>query len=198
MSATLVTGAAGFIGSHLVESLLADGERVVGIDNFDPFYDAAIKRNNQRAALQHAGYEFAEADIRDPSALQGLIQGYGVTRIAHLAARAGVRPSIRDPFGYIDVNVNGTAALLSAAAGAGVEHIVFASSSSVYGATARVPFHEEDPTDTPASPYAATKKAGEVWCHCHHHLTGMPVTCLRFFTVYGPRQRPDLAIHKFT
>jgi len=203
MSATLVTGAAGFIGSHLVESLLADGERVIGVDNFDPFYDAATKRGNLRTALDHPNYVFVEADVRDTTVMQALLEGYRVTRIAHLAARAGVRPSIRDPLGYIDANVNGTASLLSAVTRAagypdGVQQVVFASSSSVYGAAARVPFREEDATDTPASPYAATKKAGEVWCHCHHHLTGVPITCLRFFTVYGPRQRPDLAIHKFT
>lgn len=198
MQTTLVTGAAGFIGSHLAESLLAAGETVVGLDNFDPFYPEAVKRGNLRGALSHPRYSFEQADIRDEAGVEAVLRQHGVTRIAHLAARAGVRPSLQDPQGYVAVNIAGTAAVLRAAERAGVRSLVFASSSSVYGADAAVPFREEASTDHPASPYAATKKAGEAWCYCHHHLTGMPVTCLRFFTVYGPRQRPDLAIHKFT
>jgi UDP-glucuronate 4-epimerase len=198
VSVTLVTGAAGFIASHLVESLLAGGHAVAGVDNFDPFYDRSTKERNLQAALAHPRFRFIEADIRDEGRLADFMREQGVTRIAHLAAKAGVRPSIADPQGYLDANVTGTAALLRAGAKAGIQSLVFASSSSVYGFNAKVPFSEDDNTDAPASPYAATKKAGEIWCRCHHHLTGLPITCLRFFTVYGPRQRPDLAIHKFT
>jgi UDP-glucuronate 4-epimerase len=198
LNRTLVTGAAGFIGSHLVEQLLAAGEEVVGLDNFDPFYAEAVKRDNLKSALEQSRYHFERVDIRDQARVEAILRGHGITRVAHLAARAGVRPSLQDPQGYIETNVAGTAAILQAAQRAEVSSLVFASSSSVYGADAAVPFREEAPTDHPASPYAATKKAGEAWCYCHHHLTGMPVTCLRFFTVYGPRQRPDLAIHQFT
>jgi UDP-glucuronate 4-epimerase len=198
VSAILVTGAAGFIGSHLVDSLLADGERVVGVDNFHPFYAERIKRRNLQGALSNPAFDLVEADVRDAEPMQEVMSRFAVTRVAHLAARAGVRPSLEDPEGYLDTNLGGTLAVLRAAQRAGVQSFVFASSSSVYGAQARVPFREDDRTDSPASPYAATKKAAEVWCHCHHHLTGLPVACLRFFTVFGPRQRPDLAIHKFT
>jgi UDP-glucuronate 4-epimerase len=198
MSTTLVTGAAGFIGSHLVESLLADGEAVVGLDNFDPFYDAAIKRRNLQPAMAQPKYRFVEGDIRDQDRMEAVMVENGVTRIVHLAAKAGVRPSLLNPQSYIDTNITGTASVLRAASRASVRSMVFASSSSVYGVNTKVPFGEDDRTDAPASPYAATKKAGEGWCHCHYHVTGMPITCLRFFTVFGPRQRPDLAIHKFT
>lgn len=197
LSATLITGAAGFIGSHLAESLLRDGFPVVGIDNFDPFYAEGTKRRNLKGSLAHAGYHFEALDILDETSVERVMRERGVRKVVHLAARAGVRPSVENPQGYVQTNVVGTAALLRAAERVGIEGLVFASSSSVYGARAAVPFREEETTDHPASPYAATKKAGEVWLHSHHHLTGLPVTCLRFFTVYGPRQRPDLAIHRF-
>jgi UDP-glucuronate 4-epimerase len=198
LSTILVTGAAGFIGSHLAERLLARGERVVGLDNFDPFYSRDVKERNLAALLEHPGFQFVEADLCDAARLRDLFVAERTDRIAHLAAKAGVRPSLRDPAGYVEANVRGTANLLQLCSERPPEHFVFASSSSVYGDTTEVPFSEEQRTDTPASPYAATKKAGEVLCFTYHQLVGMPVTCLRFFTVFGPRQRPDLAIHKFT
>lgn len=198
MSATLVTGVAGFIGSNLVDRMLADGEDVVGLDNFDPFYAEATKRRNLEGALAQPNFRFVEGDIRDAEAVERVLREGGVTRVIHLAAKAGVRPSLLNPQAYIDTNITGTASVLKAASRAGIRSLVFASSSSVYGINSKVPFSEDDQTDQPASPYAATKKAGEGWCHCHYHVTGMPITCLRFFTVFGPRQRPDLAIHKFT
>jgi len=197
MNTALVTGAAGFIGSHLCESLLCDGWRVVGLDNFDPFYEPQVKRRNLLEAGNHPAFSLVEADIRERAVVEEACRG-GVDVIVHLAARAGVRPSIEDPVLYQDVNVNGTCVLLEAARKAGVRRFVFASSSSVYGNQRKVPFSEKDNVDRPISPYAASKRAGELLCHTFHHLYGMNVTCLRFFTVYGARQRPDLAIHKFT
>jgi UDP-glucuronate 4-epimerase len=192
----LVTGAAGFIGSHLCERLVAHGRPVVGIDNFDDFYDPQIKRRNIADCLGNKNFRLFEADIRDSGAMAQAI-GQGVEIIVHLAAKAGVRPSIAQPLLYNDVNINGTLVLLELAKEHQIEKFVFASSSSVYGNNEKVPFSEDDNVDFPISPYAATKKAGELICHTYHHLYGMSVTCLRFFTVYGPRQRPDLAIHKF-
>ena len=193
----LVTGGAGFIGSHLVERLLADGCRVVAFDNFDTFYDPAIKRRNVAPILGRADYRLEEGDIRDAGTLERLFAAHPVDIVVHLAARAGVRPSIADPVLYSSVNLDGTTQLLEAAHQAGVKRFIFASSSSVYGNNPKVPFAEEDPVDHPISPYASTKKAGELLCHVYHHLHGMEVACLRFFTVYGPRQRPEMAIHKF-
>jgi UDP-glucuronate 4-epimerase len=193
----IVTGAAGFIGSHLCERLLKDGWTVVGVDNFDNFYDPQVKRNNIKDCPRNKQFKLVEADIRDSAAMDK-VTGDGVDVIVHLAARAGVRPSIAQPALYADVNVNGTVTLLEAAKKNNIKKFVFASSSSVYGNNKKVPFSEDDNVDFPISPYAATKKAGELICHTYHHLTGMAMTCLRFFTVYGPRQRPDLAIHKFT
>jgi UDP-glucuronate 4-epimerase len=195
MARALVTGAAGFIGSHVCEALLAAGWQVRGIDCFDDFYAPATKRRNLAACLAHPAFELIEADIRDEAAMGRAASG--VDAIVHLAARAGVRPSIERPLVYQDVNVRGTSVLLEAARAAGARRFVFASSSSVYGNNPKVPFSEDDNVDHPISPYAATKKAGELICHTYHHLFAMDVTCLRFFTVYGPRQRPDLAIHKF-
>jgi len=195
MKAT-VTGAAGFIGSHLTERLLKDGWTVVGVDSFDAFYDPAIKRRNIAASLSHPAFRLIEADIRDRAAMERAVEP-GTDVIVHLAARAGVRPSIAEPALYADVNINGTVTLLEAARERGVPKLVFASSSSVYGNNRKVPFSEDDNVDFPISPYAATKKAGELICHTYHHLHGIAINCLRFFTVYGPRQRPDLAIHKF-
>jgi len=200
LSTILVTGAAGFIGSHVVEALLRRGEAVVGLDCFDPFYPEPIKRRNLTAALQSERFTLIDGDVRDRALLQRLFAERQPDRVIHLAARAGVRPSIEGPLTYVEHNVTGTASLLDAATAdrARLRHFVFASSSSVYGDTLDAPFREEQRTDWPASPYSATKKAGEVLCYTYHHLTGVPITCLRFFTVYGPRQRPDLAIHKFT
>jgi len=192
----LITGAAGFIGSHLCERLLADGWTVVGVDNFDDFYDPQIKRRNISNCLKDENFQLIEADIRDGAAMDKTV-GDGVEIIVHLAALAGVRPSIAQPLLYADVNVNGTTALLEAAKKHKVGKFIFGSSSSVYGNNEKVPFSEDDNVDFPISPYAATKKAGELICHTYHHLCGIHITCLRFFTVYGPRQRPDLAIHKF-
>jgi len=193
----LVTGAAGFIGSHLTERLLALGVRVVGVDNFCDFYDPAIKRRNLATALASGGFELVEADIRDAAAMDATVARTRPGAIVHIAAMAGVRPSIQRPRLYSEVNLDGTVSLLDAAARHGVERFVFASSSSVYGNNPKVPFAEDDPVDHPISPYAATKRAGELLCHSWHHLYRLPVACLRFFTVFGPRQRPDLAISKF-
>ena len=192
----LITGAAGFIGSHLCERLLDDGWKIVGVDNFDDFYDPQIKRRNIADCLKNKNFQLVEADIRDRAAMDDTV-GNGIDIIVHLAARAGVRPSIAQPLLYADVNVNGTMALLEAAKKHNVGKFIFGSSSSVYGNNEKVPFSEDDNVDFPISPYAATKKAGELICHTYHHLYGISVTCLRYFTVYGPRQRPDLAIHKF-
>ncbi len=193
-----VTGSAGFIGSHLCQRLLRDGWEVVGLDNFDDFYSPAVKRANIAACLTNDGFRLVEGDIRDVAVVEGILADGGADIIVHLAAKAGVRPSIEDPVGYQDVNVGGTVVMLEAARRFGVGKFVFASSSSVYGNNEKVPFVETDNVDYPISPYAATKKAGELLCHTFSHLYGIDMTCLRFFTVYGPRQRPDLAIHKFS
>ncbi len=194
----LVTGGAGFIGSHLVERLLAEGHRVICLDNFDDFYDPAFKRRNLTQALKDSKFCLVEGDLRDEDLLHNLFPGKKIEIVAHLAARAGVRPSIENPLLYADVNIRGTLNLLEACKKYKVRRVVFASSSSVYGNNLKVPFAEEDPVDNPISPYAATKKAGELICHTYHHLYGMDVACLRYFTVYGPRQRPEMAIHQFT
>jgi len=196
MAHAVVTGAAGFIGSHVCEALLAGGWRVTGIDCFDEFYDPAVKRRNLETSRQYANFSLCEADIRDAKAMDQALGGE-VNAVIHLAARAGVRPSIENPLLYQDVNVRGTCVLLEAARKHKIEKFLFASSSSVYGNNSKVPFAESDNVDFPISPYAATKKAGELICHTYYHLYAMNITCLRFFTVYGARQRPDLAIHKF-
>jgi len=196
--AVLVTGAAGFIGSHLSEALVARGRTVVGYDNFDPFYPREVKEQNLAGLAAESRFRLVEGDILDRDRLTAAFRDHGVTQVVHLAALAGVRPSIQDPYRYQLVNVLGTANLLEAAREFRVDRFLFGSSSSVYGNNTKVPFAEDDPVDHPISPYAATKKAGELFCHTYHHLFGLPVTCLRFFTVYGPRQRPDLAIAKFT
>ncbi len=193
----LVTGGAGFIGSHLGEALLRAGRDVIALDSFDDFYNPAVKRAGLATCLAHARFRLVEGDIRNEETVRSLLQQNDVEMIVHLAARAGVRPSIERPLLYQDVNIRGTMVLLEAAHQCGVDKFVFASSSSVYGNNKKVPFAESDNVDFPISPYAATKKAGELVSHAYHHLYGMHVTCLRFFTVYGPRQRPDLAIHKF-
>ncbi|HEY3583595.1 MAG TPA: NAD-dependent epimerase/dehydratase family protein [Casimicrobiaceae bacterium] len=194
----LVTGAAGFIGSHLVDALLARGDRVLGVDNFDDFYDPAIKRANIAGARCSSAFTMAEADVRDPAALGAAMDEIEPDVVVHMAARAGVRPSIAAPALYADVNVRGTAALLDAARARGISRVVVASSSSVYGNASRVPFSEADAAISPVSPYAATKRAAELLCETFAGLEPrLRIVSLRFFTVYGPRQRPDLAIHKF-
>ena len=193
----LVTGAAGFIGSHLSERLIKGGWAVVGLDNFDPFYSREIKESNVAWLGRQDGFELVEGDIRDSGCVEGILQKGGFDMIVHLAAKAGVRPSIDDPVGYQDVNVKGTVVILEAAKKFGIKKLVFASSSSVYGNNKKVPFAESDNVDFPISPYAATKKACELICYTYSHLYNIDMSLLRFFTVYGPRQRPDLAIHKF-
>ena len=192
----LLTGAAGFIGSHLCERLLADGRIVTGLDNFNDFYDPQIKRRNINESLENKNFTLIEGDIRDAD-LVDKAAGDNVDTIIHLAAGAGVRPSIRQPVYYSDNNMTGTMVMLEAARKFNIKKFIFASSSSVYGNNKKVPFSEDDNVDFPISQYAATKKAGELFCHTYYHLYGIDMTCLRFFTVYGPRQRPDLAIHKF-
>lgn len=197
MAKIFLTGGAGFIGSHLAERLLARGDRVVVLDNLDTFYDPAVKKENIASVLRNASYRFVEGDIRDAAAVERLLEEERFDVVVHLAARAGVRPSIAEPVLYTDVNLRGTAVLLEACRAKGPRRFVFGSSSSVYGNNNKVPFSEDDPVARPVSPYAATKAAGELLCHAHHHVHGFDVTCLRFFTVYGPRQRPEMAIHKF-
>jgi UDP-glucuronate 4-epimerase len=196
-SRILLTGAAGFIGSHLAERLLARGDRVVGVDNFDPFYDPAEKRANVAAAQREAGYRLLEADCARLDVLREELADEAFDAIVHLAAKAGVRPSIAEPTEYARANLLGTQAILEFARESGVGRIVFGSSSSVYGDGPKVPYSEDDPVDRPISPYAATKRAGELLCRTHQHLHGGSVCALRYFTVYGPRQRPDLAIRAF-
>lgn len=193
----LVTGGAGFIGSHLVDRLLALGAEVTVVDNFDPFYDPAVKRANVAPYLSHARFRLVEADIRNVRAMDEAFAESRPEAVVHLAARAGVRPSVEDPEAYTAVNIAGTVNVLQAARRHHVARVVFGSSSSVYGLNTKAPFSEEDPILAPASPYGATKAAGEALCESFSNCYGLPVVALRFFTVYGPRQRPDLAIHKF-
>ena len=194
----LVTGGAGFIGSHLVDKLLREGNwRITVVDDLNDFYDPAIKRANIARHQQNSNYRLSEADIRQKAGLERVFQDTRFDCIVHLAARAGVRPSLEQPLLYSQTNVEGTLNLLELAKQHNVKQFVFGSSSSVYGINAKVPFSEDDPIRQPISPYAATKAAGELLCHTYTHLYGMRCICLRFFTVYGPRQRPDLAIHKF-
>jgi len=195
---TLVTGGAGFIGSTLVDRLLADGDAVTVVDNFDPFYARDRKLANLAAATRHPAFRLVELDIREAGRVAELVAETRPEAIVHLAARAGVRPSIADPSAYAAVNVLGTVHLLDAASKLEPRpRFVYASSSSVYGDRDDAPFREADPVDLPVSPYAATKKACELLAYTFHHLHGLPVTGLRFFTAYGPRNRPDLAISKF-
>jgi len=191
----LITGAAGFIGSHLAGRLLARGDEVVGLDNLNDYYDPAIKRRN--VAALGRDFRLETGDIRDRARVAQVFREGRFEAVVHLAAMAGVRPSLADPVLYHDVNCTGTAILLAAARDASVGRFVFGSSSSVYGGNPKVPFHEDDDVGRPVSPYAATKRANELTCHAFAHLYGMDIAALRFFTVYGPRQRPEMAIHKF-
>lgn len=198
MREILVTGGAGFIGSHLVDRLMAEPDwRVTVIDDFNDFYAPATKRANIQHHAGNERYCLVEMDIRDRKAVERLFRANRFDVIVHLAARAGVRPSLDDPFLYNETNLTGTLNLLDAARASGVRQFVFGSSSSVYGINAKVPFSETDLIACPISPYAATKAGGELLCHTYAHLYGIRTVCLRFFTVYGARQRPDLAIHKF-
>jgi len=194
----LITGGAGFIGSHLVDALMNQGDsRLTVVDNFNDFYDPSIKRANVAAHLSNSNFELVERDITDIRAMDELFERGGFDSVVHLAARAGVRPSLENPLGYEETNVRGTYALLEAAQRTGVRRFVLASSSSVYGTSSNVPFSEDEALTSLISPYAATKFAAEAACRVYSHLYGMRIVCLRFFTVYGARQRPDLAIHKF-
>jgi UDP-glucuronate 4-epimerase len=194
----LVTGGAGFIGSHLTRRLLTRGDRVTVYDDFNDFYDPAKKRENVAVFLGHPGYRLIEGDIRDAAAVDRLFAEGRFDAVVHLAARAGVRPSLSEPVLYEEVNCIGTLRLLEAARRHGPDLFVFGSSSSVYGINEKVPFAEDDAVDQPISPYATTKRTGELLCYNYHHLYGFRTACLRFFTVYGPAQRPEMAIHKFT
>jgi len=194
----LVTGGAGFIGSHLVERFLGKGHEVLAFDVFDDYYDPAVKRSNLAEASRSLGFRAVEGDIRDVGLVERTFASFSPELIVHLAARAGVRASIELPVLYQQVNVGGTQVLLEAARQAGVGKFLFASSSSVYGDGSKVPFSEDDPAMRPLSPYAATKRACELLGYAYWHLFGISFWALRFFTVYGPRQRPEMAIHKFT
>ncbi len=192
----LVTGAAGFIGSHLCEALVRCGDEVVAVDSFDDLYPRPYKESNWSEVTRSVGVlDLRAADVRSESFF-GSLDGLPLDVIVHLAATAGVRPSIERPFDYLDQNLNGLLRVLEFARRRRIG-VVFASSSSVYGNSTPIPFEESDVADRPLSPYAATKRAGEMLCHTYHHLYGIPVTCLRFFTVVGPRQRPEMALHKF-
>jgi UDP-glucuronate 4-epimerase len=198
MRSILVTGGAGFIGSHLVARLLGEGAwRVSVVDDFNDFYDPAVKRRNVVRYLGRKDFQLFEADIRDRAALASIFREAAFDCVVHLAARAGVRPSLAEPVLYAETNIAGTLNLLELAREHNVRQFVFGSSSSVYGENEKVPFSEDDPVFKPISPYAATKAAGELLCHTYSHLFGLRCVALRFFTVYGARQRPDLAIHKF-
>jgi len=193
----LITGAAGFIGSTVVDRLLSEEHRIVAIDNFDDTYDPRLKENNIRQALKNGNFTLIRGDIRDENSLQKCFLNHGIDTVIHLAAKAGVRPSLRFPALYYDVNVMGTLRLLEAMRRFNVLNLIFGSSSSVYGNNNKVPFSESDPVDGPISPYAASKKAGELLAYTYHAVYGFNVSCLRFFTVYGPRQRPEMAIRHF-
>jgi len=194
----LLTGGAGFIGSHVARRLLARGDSIVALDDFNDFYDPALKRANAAEFAGRDDWQLVEGDIRDAALVDGLFRDERFDAVIHLAARAGVRPSLKEPILYEDVNCIGTLRLLEAARHHGPSNFVFASSSSVYGINEKVPFAEKDPVDLPISPYATTKRTGELLCFNYSHLYGLHTSCLRFFTVYGPSQRPEMAIAKFT
>jgi len=198
MTNILITGGAGFIGSHLVDRLLNEGDwQITVVDDLNDFYEPSIKRANIENHLSRPNFKLIEADIRDYHSLREVFAAGNFKCVVHLAARAGVRPSLSEPQLYVETNINGTTNLLELSRQHGIKQFVFGSSSSVYGENRKVPFSEDDPIFNPISPYAATKAAGELLCHTYSHLHQMRIVCLRFFTVYGARQRPDLAIHKF-
>jgi len=192
----LVTGGAGFIGSNLIRRLLSDNKSVICVDDFNDYYSPLIKENNIKQFLGQKNFKLCRVDIRDFNSLKKIFSSNEISKVVHLAARAGVRPSIENPLLYEEVNLRGTMHLLELSKN--VENFIFASSSSVYGNNKKNPFSEYDNVDKAISPYAATKKAGEVMCHAYHHLYNIPISCLRFFTVYGPSGRPDMAPYKFT
>ena len=194
----LITGSAGFIGSHLAEKLLNEKHEIIGLDNFDPFYDPKIKKENIAIALKNPRYAFIPGDIRDQKLLAKIFSKHHFDCVIHLAAKVGVIPSLSRPAEYFEINVQGALNILEKARSHKIKKIILASSSSVYGANLKIPFSEKDPTDRPLSPYAASKKAMEILAFTFHKLYKMDIAILRFFTVYGPRQRPDMAIHKFT
>lgn len=198
MKRILITGAAGFIGSHLAEALLDRGDRVTGFDEFNDYYDPAVKRRNIQRAQGFDTYRMIEGSLEDEAAVRAAFQTAKPDVVVHLAARAGVRPSLQDPNRYHRTNVIGSQHILDACRAFDPSHLVFASSSSVYGGITQTPFTEDMDISRPISPYAATKRMNELMGHVYHHVYGLNVTMLRFFTVYGPRQRPDMAIHKFT
>lgn len=195
MGAVLVTGAAGFVGSHVCELLLGRGERVVGVDNFDPYYDPQIKRRTAAALAKQPDFRLRELDICDAPALTDVVRAEGIDRVVHLAALAGVRASIPRAAEYARVNLGGTVNVLEAARAVEARQVVFASTSSVYGATTRIPFVEDDVADRPLAPYPATKRAAELMAHAYHNLFGLNVSCVRLFTAYGPRVRPDMMLY---
>ena len=193
----LVTGGAGFIGSLLIDNLLKMGDNIVCIDNLNEFYNPSIKKLNQVDHYEYDHYEFYEGDILDERLVKSIFKKHDIEIVIHLAAMAGVRPSISNPTLYTEVNIIGTRIILDAMVESSVERLIFASSSSVYGNNKKIPFCEGDSVDRPISPYAATKKMGELLCHSYHHIYELNISLLRFFTVYGPRQRPEMAIHQF-
>jgi len=197
LGTVLVTGGAGFIGSHLCDRLLNEGHEVLCLDNFNDFYDPAIKERNIAQARKHPNFTLVTGDILDRELLDQIFLQYKPEKIVHLAAMAGVRPSLASPMQYVDIDIKGTVTLLEAVRRHGVKQFIFGSSSSVYGARNDGPFSEEDATDVQVSPYATAKKAGELYCRTYANLYSIPTTVLRFFTVYGPRQRPEMAIHRF-
>jgi len=198
MCTLLVTGGAGFIGSHLCERLLKMNYNVICLDNFNDYYDPRIKKDNIADSLKNKNFTLVKGDILDKGFLENVFSKYSIDKIIHLAALAGVRPSLIEPQKYIDMDVKGTVNLLEMARKYKIEQFIFGSSSSVYGINFKIPFSEDDRVDLQISPYATAKRAGELYCATYNHLYGIPITILRFFTVYGPRQRPDMAIHKFT
>ncbi len=194
----VVTGGAGFIGSTVCEALLSRGDSVICIDNFNDYYNPEAKEEHIKEMQNNANFKLSRTDICDSAAMKKLFSENKIDKIIHLAARAGVRASLENPLLYEEVNLKGTLIILELARKNNIKHIVFGSSSSIYGNNEKVPFSEEDRVDNPISPYAATKRAAELMCFAYHNLYKLNITCLRFFTVYGPRGRPDMAIHKFT
>ncbi len=198
MGSILVTGAAGFIGFHLCQHLLTRGESVIGIDNLNDYYDVSLKQDRLKQLQQHQQFQFAKLDLADRQAIPELFDRHQPEKVAHLAAQAGVRYSLKNPHAYVDSNLVGFVNILEECRHGGVKHLVFASSSSVYGVNSKTPFSVHDNVDRPVSLYAATKKANELMAHTYSHLYGLPTTGLRFFTVYGPWGRPDMALFLFT